>query len=143
MAISSGAVLSKILADRGERDAEHGRLAMAWSTIQDLATIVLVLLLPALAVEQANGFSDIAIAVGKAALFLVLLVPIGSRVFPAAFEWLARVRNRELFVLAVAAMALGTAFVSTLFGVSLALGAFVAGLAVGESDQIANGPVLG
>jgi CPA2 family monovalent cation:H+ antiporter-2 len=56
------------------------------------------------------------------------------KLFPVLFEWLARVRNRELFVLAVAAVALGTAYVSTLFGVSLALGAFVAGLTVGESD---------
>ncbi len=134
IAISSGAVLSKILADRGELESEHGRLALAWSTIQDLATIVLVVLLPAVAGSQSGDLADIGLAVGKAALFLVLLVPIGARVFPLAFEWLARLGNRELFVLAVAAMALGTAFISTLFGVSLALGAFVAGLAVGESD---------
>ncbi len=134
LAISSGAVLSKVLADRGELEAEHGRIALAWSTVQDLATIVLVVLLPALAAEPPTGLADVAIALGKAGVFLILLIPLGSRVFPKAFEWLARLRNRELFVLAVAAMALGTAFVSTLFGVSLALGAFVAGLAVGESD---------
>src|SRR5260221_108986 len=63
-----------------------------------------------------------------------LLIPTGLKGFPALFEWLAGLRKRELFVLAVAAVALGTAYVSTLFGVSLALGAFVAGLAVGESD---------
>jgi len=134
LAISSGAVLSKVLADRGELEAEHGRIALAWSTVQDLATIVLVVLLPALAAEPPTGLADVAIALGKAGVFLILLIPLGSRVFPKAFEWLARLRNRELFVLAVAAMALGTAFVSTLFGVSLALGAFVAGLAVDESE---------
>lgn len=134
VAISSGAVLSKVLAERGELDAEHGRIAMAWSTVQDLATIVLVVLLPAFATDSPNGLADVGLALGKAALFLVLLVPLGSRLFPAAFEWLARLHNRELFVLAVAVMALGTAFVSTLFGLSLALGAFVAGLTVGESD---------
>lgn len=134
IAISSGAVLSKILRDRGELDAEHGRIALAWSMVQDLATIVLVVLLPALVSGAAGGIQDVALALGKAGLFLALLVPIGGRVFPALFEWLARLRNREIFVLAVAVVALGTAFASTLFGVSLALGAFVAGLAVGESD---------
>jgi len=134
LAVSSGAVLSKVLADRGEADSEHGRIALAWSTVQDLATIVLVVLLPALAVSSPNGLADVALALGEAAVFLVLLVPIGSRFFPAVFEWLARLHNRELFVLAVAATALGTAYVSTLFGLSLALGAFVAGLTVGESD---------
>jgi CPA2 family monovalent cation:H+ antiporter-2 len=134
VAISSGAVLSKILAERGELEAEHGRIALAWSTVQDLATIVLVVLLPALSAGRASRLEDVALALGKAGLFLVLLVPIGLRVFPALFDWLARLRNRELFVLAVATVALGTAYISTLFGVSLALGAVVAGLAIGESD---------
>ncbi|HEY3063041.1 MAG TPA: cation:proton antiporter [Chloroflexota bacterium] len=134
LAISSGAVLSKILGERGELEAEHGRIALAWSTVQDLATIVLVVLLPALSAGRASNLQDVALALGKAGLFLVILVPTGLKVFPALFEWLAGLRNRELFVLAVAAVALGTAYISTLFGVSLALGAFVAGLAVGESD---------
>ncbi len=134
LAISSGAVLSKILGERGELEAEHGRIALAWSTVQDLATIVLVVLLPALSAGRASNLQDIALALGKAGLFLVILVPTGLKLFPALFEWLAGLRNRELFVLAVAAVALGTAYISTLFGVSLALGAFVAGLAVGESD---------
>jgi CPA2 family monovalent cation:H+ antiporter-2 len=134
VAISSGAVISKILSDRGELESDHGRIAMAWSTVQDLATIVLVVLLPALSVEGSNRIQDVLLALGKAALFLALLVPLGLRGFPALFEWLARLRNRELFVLAVASVALGTAYASTLFGVSLALGAFVAGLAIGESE---------
>jgi len=134
VAISSGAVLSKIPGERGELKAEHGRIALAWSTVQDLATIVLVVLLPALSAGRASNLQDIALALGKAGLFLVILVPTGLKLFPALFEWLAGLRNRELFVLAVAAVALGTAYISTLFGVSLALGAFVAGLAVGESD---------
>ncbi|MDQ3810966.1 MAG: cation:proton antiporter, partial [Chloroflexota bacterium] len=133
-AMSSGAVLGKVLADRGELEAEHGRLALAWSTVQDLATIGLVVLLPALAAGRPARAEQVLLALGKAALFLALLVPLGVRVFPLLFERLAELRNRELFVLAVAAVAIGTAFASTFFGVSLALGAFVAGLAVGESD---------
>jgi len=134
IAISSGAVLSKILRERGELEAEHGRIALAWSTVQDLATIVLVVELPALSTGGGGRIEDALLALGKAGLFLAILVPAGLKLFPALFEWLARLRNRELFVLAVAAVALGTAYVSTLFGVSLALGAFVAGLTVGESD---------
>src|SRR5262249_58779536 len=75
LAISSGAVLSKILGERGELDAEHGRIALAWSTVQDLATIVLVVLLPALGPTAGAHLEDVALALGKALLFLVLLVP--------------------------------------------------------------------
>ena len=134
IAISSGAVVGKLLGERGEQDAEHGRIALAWSTVQDLWTILLVVLLPAVAGEGQVRLEDVALAIGKAGLFLVLLVPFGLKVLPWIFERLALLRNREVFVLGVAAVALGTAYVSTLFGVSLALGAFAAGLTVGESD---------
>ncbi len=131
---SSSTVLGKVLGERGEADTEHGRIALAWSTVQDLSTVVLVVLLSALAGGQETLMADVAVAVGKAVLFLVLLIPVGLRVFPALFEWIASFRSREVFVLAVAAVALGTAFGATLFGVSLALGAFVAGLVAGDSD---------
>jgi CPA2 family monovalent cation:H+ antiporter-2 len=134
LAISSGAVLGKLLGERGEQDSEHGRIAFAWSTVQDLGTILLVVLLPSLAGDGQARLEDVGLAIGKAALFLALLVPFGLRIMPAMFERVALLRSREVFVLAVAAVALGTAFVATLFGVSLALGAFAAGLAVGESD---------
>ena len=126
--------MGKLLGERGEQDAEHGRIALAWSTVQDLWTILLVVLLPAVAGEGQVRLEDVALAIGKAGLFLVLLVPFGLKVLPWIFERLALLRNREVFVLGVAAVALGTAYVSTLFGVSLALGAFAAGLTVGESD---------
>jgi CPA2 family monovalent cation:H+ antiporter-2 len=134
IAISSGAVLGKLLGERGEQDSEHGRVALAWSTVQDLWTVLLVVLLPSLAGDGQVHLQDVALALGKAGLFLALLVPFGLKVLPAIFERVALLRNREVFVLAVAAVALGTAYVSTLFGVSLALGAFAAGLTVGESD---------
>jgi CPA2 family monovalent cation:H+ antiporter-2 len=131
---SSSTVLSKVLGERGQLDAEHGRIALAWSTVQDLSTIVLVVLLSALAAGGERLAADLAVAVGKAVLFLALVIPLGLRLFPAFFERVAATRNREVFILAVAAVALGTAFAASLFGVSLALGAFVAGLVVGESD---------
>ncbi|MGH2354549.1 MAG: cation:proton antiporter [Chloroflexota bacterium] len=131
---SSSTVLSKVLGERGELAAEFGRIALAWSTAQDLSTILLVVLLSALAAGGASLAADLAAAVGKAVLFLALVIPLGLRFFPVFFERVAATRSREVFILAVAAVALGTAFAATLFGVSLALGAFVAGLVVGESD---------
>jgi CPA2 family monovalent cation:H+ antiporter-2 len=131
---SSSTVLSKVLAERGETGAVHSQIALAWSTIQDLSTIVLVVILTALA-EGGNGvLGELTWATLRAVLFLVLLVPVGFRLLPWLFERVAALRSREIFVVTVAAFALGTAYLATYFGVSLALGAFVAGVVVSESD---------
>ena len=131
---SSSTVLSKILDERGEMESEHGQIGLAWSTVQDLSTIVLVVVLSALAAGSQSLVADLGWALLKAALFMAVLVLAGSRVLPYLFEHVAALRSREVFILAVAAVALGTAYVSSLFGLSLALGAFVAGVVVGESD---------
>jgi monovalent cation:H+ antiporter-2, CPA2 family len=131
---SSSTVIGKVLGERGELDAEHGQLAMAWSTVQDLSTIVLVVVLGAAAGPSEQLLGDLFWATARALAFLALLVPLGVRVLPRIFEWVAAFRSREVFVLAIAAVALGTAYLSSLFGVSVALGAFVGGIAVGESD---------
>ena len=130
---SSSAVMAKILGDRAELDTAHGHVALAWATLQDLSTIALVVLLGALSVGGDLG-TDIALALGKAALFLVILLPLGLRVLPWLFERILLLRSREVFILTVVAVALGTAYVSELFGLSLALGAFLAGLLISESD---------
>lgn len=131
---SSSTVLSKVLGERGEMGAPHGQLALAWSTVQDLGTIILIVVLSALARGSDDLLTDLAVEVGKAALFLALLVPIGLRVLPTVFERVAGLRNREIFVLTVAVVALGLAYGASLFGLSLALGAFVVGVVVSESD---------
>lgn len=130
---SSSTVLAKVLGDRGEEDAEHGRIAFAWSSVQDLSTIVLVVVLSALSAGGELG-ADLLLAAGRAFLFLAIALPIGLKVLPWFFEHVALLRSREVFVLSVVAIALGTAWVAELFGLSLALGAFVAGILVGESD---------
>jgi len=130
---SSSTVIAKILGDRGELDSAHGHIALGWATLQDLSTIVLVVILGALAQGGDLG-ADLGLAVGKAVLFMVILLPLGLRVLPWLFERLAQLRQREVFILGVVAVALGTAYASELFGVSLALGAFLAGLLVSESD---------
>jgi CPA2 family monovalent cation:H+ antiporter-2 len=131
---SSSTVLSKVLGERGEMDTPQGGLALAWSTVQDLSTIILIVVLSALATDSDRLALDLLIEVGKAGLFLALLVPVGLRVLPWLFERVAELRNREIFVLTVGAVALGLAWTSTLFGLSLALGAFVVGVVVSESD---------
>ena len=130
---SSSTVLSKVLGERGESGSLHGRIGIGWSTIQDLSTIILVVLLSALA-DGEDVFIDLLWATGLATVFLVLLVPVGARVLPFVFDRVAALQNREAFILTVATVALGTAYVSSLFGLSLALGAFVAGVVVSESD---------
>ena len=130
---SSSAVMAKILTERAELDTAHGHVALGWATLQDLSTIVLVVLLGALSLGG-DLATDIGLALGKAALFMVILLPFGLRVLPWLFERVVLLRSRELFILTVVGVALGTAYVSELFGLSLALGAFLAGLLVSESD---------
>lgn len=131
---SSSTVLSKVVGERGEAGAEHSRLALAWSTVQDLSTIVLVVVLSVLSTGEAL-VPELLWATGKAVLFLILLLPIGGWVFPRLFERVLLLRSREIFIILVAVVALGTAFLSAIFGLSLALGAFVAGVVVGESEM--------
>ncbi len=130
---SSSTVIAKILGERGELDAQHGHIALGWTVLQDLSTVVLVVLLTALA-QGGDLTLDVAIASGKALLFLAILLPLGLFVLPRLFERVAALHSREVFVLTVVAVALGTAYMSALFGLSLALGAFLAGLLVSESD---------
>ncbi|MEX2548310.1 MAG: cation:proton antiporter, partial [Chloroflexota bacterium] len=130
---SSSMVMAKILGERGELDTRHGHLVLGWATLQDLSTIVLVVVLGGLALGGDLG-ANVGSAIGKAALFIAILVPVGLKVLPWVLEHVARLRNREVFVLSVVAMALGTAYASEFFGVSLALGAFLAGLLVSESE---------
>jgi CPA2 family monovalent cation:H+ antiporter-2 len=130
---SSSTILARILGERGESDMEHAHVSLSWSTVQDLGTIVLVVLIGALATTGEPG-ADLVIALGQAVVFLVVVLPLGLRVVPRVLEILAGFRNRELFVLGVVTLALGTALLASAFGISLALGAFVAGLVIGESD---------
>ncbi|HEY4633727.1 MAG TPA: cation:proton antiporter, partial [Candidatus Limnocylindrales bacterium] len=134
MSISSTLVVLKSLLDRGELDSLHGRSAIGWSIVQDIATIVFIVVLPPLALGS-DFAGPIALAIVKAVVFLTVTYVVGTRVLPVVFAWVARLGSNELFLLAVVATALLTAFISSaVFGLSLALGAFVAGIVVSESD---------
>jgi len=133
LAISSTLVVFKLLSARGAVDSLHGRTAVAWMILQDLATIVFIAGLPPLAGGDPVG--PIALALVRAGVFLALTFLVGTRLLPLVFRAVARLGSPELFLLAVFATALLAAFVSSaVFGLSLALGAFVAGLVVSESE---------
>jgi monovalent cation:H+ antiporter-2, CPA2 family len=130
--ISSTAIAARILSERAETESEHGIVSIGWLAVQDLLTIVLIVLLTSLV--GPGGPEDVVLAVGKAVLFIALVIPIGSRLVPKLFELLASFRRRELFTLGVVALTLGTAAVGSLFGISVALGAFLAGTLIADSD---------
>lgn len=133
LSISSTIVVLKVLGERGELDSLHGRIAIGWMVVQDLVTIVMIALLPPLAGGDAVG--PVVQAAVKTALFLALAYVAGTRVLPWLFGTVSRLGSPELFLLAVFATALIAAFTaSAVFGLSLALGAFVAGLLVAESE---------
>ena len=133
LSLSSTIVVLKQLIDRGEMDSAHGRAAVGWSIVQDIATIVFIVALPPLA--GGDVIVPFAAAMVKAAVFLALAYLVGTRLLPWMFATVARLGSPELFLLAVVATALMTAFISSaLFGLSLALGAFVAGVLVSESE---------
>lgn len=130
--ISSTAIAGRILNERGETESDHGIVTIGWLAVQDLLTIVLIVLLTSLG--GSGSLEDIALAVGKAVVFIALVLPVGGRLVPRLFELLASFRRRELFTLGVVALTLGTAALGSLFGISLALGAFLAGTLIADSD---------
>ncbi len=138
VSIASTVVLLRALTDAGLLNTPGGRVATAWLILEDLATVIVLVLLPVLFAE--GGVTGTALVTGigtallKTAAFVALMLFFGSRVMPWLLERIAKSRQRELFVLAVVALALGTAFgAAEIFGVSLALGAFLAGVVISES----------
>jgi CPA2 family monovalent cation:H+ antiporter-2 len=133
--IASTVVLLRSLMDHGWLDSPAGKVAIGWLVVEDLLAVAILVFVPALAGSSASGpWVTAAIAVGKAILFVALMMFVGARVVPFVLGRVVHTRSRELFVLVALTMAVGTAIASArLFGVSLALGAFVAGLIVSES----------
>ena len=136
VSIASTVVLLRSLTDNGLLNTLHGQVAVGWLVLEDLATIVILVLLPALfGSGEAASWQGIVVALLRAALFVGLMLVVGARLLPWLLTRIAFTRSRELFILAVVAVAVGVALGSAeLFGVSLALGAFLAGAVLGESD---------
>jgi K+:H+ antiporter len=146
LSIASTVVLLRALGDRQELDTTEGHIAVGWLIVEDLLAVLVLVLLPSLAPllggadatpdAASSAIVGVAIALGKAAVFALLMIVAGARLVPWLMLVVAREGSRELFSLAVLAIALGIAFVSSsVFGVSFALGAFLAGMVVSESDM--------
>ncbi|WP_017539840.1 cation:proton antiporter domain-containing protein [Nocardiopsis halophila] len=143
VALSSTAIVLKVLASRGDTTRPVGQAGVAVLIFQDLAVVLMVLFLPLLAGEG-GGPGEIARALGTAAAVLAVVLVVARKVMPPLLEAVARACSPEVFLLTVVALGIGTAFVTSLAGVSVALGAFLAGLVVSESrhGQHALGEVL-
>jgi monovalent cation:H+ antiporter-2, CPA2 family len=133
VSLSSTAILMKLLIDAGQLDTPHGKLAMGILIFQDLCIVPLMLLTPLLA-GKADGIHGILVIAAKTVI-VVLAAHYGSRfLVPWIFEQVVRTRSRELFILTIIFIGLGTAWLTAIAGLSLALGAFIAGLAISESE---------
>ena len=133
VAVSSTAVVLRGLQARGELEAPHGRLALGILVFQDLSVVPMILLLPFLAGEGGSP-QDIAWAIGKTLLIVGGVLVAAGALVPRLLSLAAGTRERELFVLTVFLVCLGVAWVLSTAGISLALGAFLAGLTVGGSE---------
>ncbi len=139
ISVASTVVLIRVLSDNRDLHTRTGHIAVGWLVVEDLLTVVALVLLPALvgpAALSAGGIATaLALAAAKMAILVVMTVVVGGRVIPWVMERIAATRSRELFTLAVLVIALGIAVGSAkLFGVSMALGAFLAGMVVGRSE---------
>ncbi len=133
VAMSSTAIVARMLSERFELHSRSGRQTMGVLLFQDIAVVPCLILLPALAQPEGDLLRPLAIAAAQAALILVVLIGVGQRVMKRIFETVARRRSEELFVLTTLWLVVGLAFATQLAGLSLALGAFVGGMLISET----------
>jgi CPA2 family monovalent cation:H+ antiporter-2 len=142
ISVASTVVLVRVLMDNDVLHTPHGHIAVGWLIVEDIFTVLVLVFLPGIAGvpgEQAEGeqsvFVALALAVGKVAALTLIVLGGGRKVIPWLLHYVARSRSRELFTLTVFALALAVAVGSyALFGVSMALGAFLAGMMVGQTE---------
>ncbi|MEO8407310.1 MAG: YbaL family putative K(+) efflux transporter, partial [Oxalobacteraceae bacterium] len=143
LSVASTVVLLRALEERGILDSLNGRIAIGWLIVEDLVTVLLLVILPPLsgwiggtaAEAEKNLLSTLAITLAQVAAFVAFMLVVGRKLFPWILWQVARTGSRELFTLCVIAAAVGIAYSSTqFFGVSFALGAFFAGMVLRESE---------
>jgi CPA2 family monovalent cation:H+ antiporter-2 len=138
LSVASTVVLVRVLSDSRQLHTSAGHIAVGWLVVEDIITVVMLVLLPSLvgsAVTPGGFAADLALTLLKVGGLVALALVVGTRAVPRLLDVTAVTRSRELFTLAVLTIALGIAVLSTtLFGVSMALGAFIAGLTVGRSE---------
>jgi len=134
LAMSSTAIISKLLSDRLELDSRHGRETIGVLLFQDLAVVPLLILIPALSKPAEEMLTTLALATVKAVVMLGLVLFLGQKVMRRWFFEVARQRSAELFMLNVLFITLGLAWLTESAGLSLALGAFLAGMLISETE---------
>jgi CPA2 family monovalent cation:H+ antiporter-2 len=134
MAMSSTAIVVKLMADRLELESEHGKRVMGVLLFQDLAVVPLLVLIPALGSRPEELFTALVLAAFKAAVLITLLLTGGQRIMRWWLTLVARRKSEELFVLNLLLVTLGLAWLTELAGLSLALGAFIAGMLISETE---------
>lgn len=134
VSVASTMVLARLLLDQGTLRSRHGRVMIGITLVEDLAVVVLTVVLPAVAGLATARLVAVGVGLLRAALILGAFAYLARKVLPPVLIRVARTGNTELFLLVTLAIALGTAVVAHAVGLSLALGAFLAGLLIGESD---------
>jgi monovalent cation:H+ antiporter-2, CPA2 family len=134
LAMSSTAIVSKMLAERLELQSPHGRQIIGVLLFQDLAVVPLLILIPAMAGTGGDFAVAMGVALIKAAVVLFLLLFFGQRLMRPWFHWIAGRKSSELFMLNVLLITLGLAYFTELAGLSMALGAFLAGMLISETE---------
>jgi len=132
--VASTMVMMRLLIDRGELSSTAGRVMITLTLVEDLAVIILTILLPALAGAGSSGYGQVAWKIGKALLLLVPVVLAGWKLVPALMNRVQRICNEEISLLLALTVCLVIAAITEAVGLSLALGAFLAGLLLGNSD---------
>lgn len=135
LALSSTAIVLKALTDRGEADSPHGRFIVGVLIFQDLAVVFMMMVVPTLGPTAGEGGGlEVASALARASAIVAATLLLSRAVVPRVFRFVAAGRSRELFLLTVAAVLAATAWVSSLAGLSMALGAFLAGLMLADTE---------
>ena len=134
ISVASTMVLVRLLVERGELQSRHGTVMVGITLVEDLAVVALTVLLPTLGPMEPGRWLQIGGALVKSAIFLAPVVYLASKVVPPILTRIARTHNQELFLLVVLTLAIGTATLTQAVGLSLALGAFLAGLLISESE---------
>jgi len=134
VAMSSTVIVMKLLSDRGEIDSPQGRLTAAVLIFQDLSVVVIVLLMPVLGGKSDFSVPEVVLNVFLVFAFMVLVIVTSRSLVPFILNRVVQTHSRELFLLSIVVICFGTAYLTSIVGLSLALGAFLAGLIISESE---------
>jgi CPA2 family monovalent cation:H+ antiporter-2 len=134
LSLSSTAIVLKALADRGEADSPYGRVTVGILIFQDLAVVPMMLLTPVMATRSDGATAELLLVLAKSVVLVGIIVAGAWFLVPRLLEQIVRSRSRELFLLTIIVLCLGIGLLTSISGLSLALGAFIAGLVISESE---------